>query len=103
MKNGRQRNMQPLESIISGAVSNAVSALFGAAIEPVSVTYQRTNPAFEGDITLVVFPYVKLAGKSPEATGAAIGTYLEEHSGVVERHNVIKGFLNLAISDSFWK
>src|SRR4051812_33307434 len=95
--------MHSLESIISAAVTNAVSSLFGANIEPASVTYQRTNPQFEGDITLVVFPYVKLAGKSPEQTGAVIGEYLKENTNIVERYNVIKGFLNLVISDAFWK
>jgi len=54
---------------LAGKVAGAVHELFGSVIDPVSVTFQKTNPQFEGDITLVVFPYVRMAGKSPEQTG----------------------------------
>lgn len=94
--------MKSLESLISHQVAKAVHALFGQTIEPASVTFQRTNPQFEGDITLVVFPYVKMSGKGPEQAGQAIGAYLQEHTPEVTRFNVVKGFLNLVISDEFW-
>jgi arginyl-tRNA synthetase len=95
--------MQTIESLLSVPITNAVEALFGAKIDANSITFQRTNPQFEGDITLVVFPYVKLAGKGPEQTGEAIGSYLKEHVHEVTAYNVVKGFLNLVIGDDFWK
>lgn len=94
--------MQSLESLISAQVSKAVETLFGAKVEPASVTFQRTNPQFEGDITLVVFPYTKLSGKKPEETAQVIGEYLVANMPEAERFNVVKGFLNLVISESYW-
>jgi arginyl-tRNA synthetase len=94
--------MQSLEKLVSLNVSKAVDSLFGVKVEPGSVTFQRTNPQFEGDITLVVFPYVKLAGKSPEQTAQQIGDYLKANMLEVERFNVVKGFLNLVIGPEFW-
>lgn len=94
--------MQSLESLISSQVSKAVETLFGAKVEPASVTFQRTNPQFEGDITLVVFPYTKLSGKKPEETAQVIGEYLVANMPEAERFNVVKGFLNLVISETFW-
>lgn len=94
--------MQSLESLISSKVSKAVETLFGAKVEPASVTFQRTNPQFEGDITLVVFPYTKLSGKKPEETAQVIGEYLVANMPEAERFNVVKGFLNLVISETFW-
>ncbi|MDQ3111239.1 MAG: arginine--tRNA ligase [Bacteroidota bacterium] len=95
--------MQSLESILSPHVISAVESLFAAKVEPGSVTFSATNPAFEGDITLVVFPYVKLAGKGPEQTGQLIGDYLKKELSIVSSYNVVKGFLNLVISDECWK
>ncbi len=95
--------MQSIESILSAPVAKAIETLFGSAIDPKSITFQRTNPQFEGDITLVVFPYVKLAGKGPEQTGQAIGEQLANSVAEVERFNVVKGFLNLVLTDDFWK
>lgn len=95
--------MQSIESILSAPVAKAIETLFGAAIDPKSITFQRTNPQFEGDITLVVFPYVKLAGKGPEQTGQAIGEQLANSVAEVERFNVVKGFLNLVLTGDFWK
>ena len=95
--------MQSLESLLSLEVAKAVESLFGGKIESDSVAFSSTNPSFEGDITLVVFPYVRLAGKSPEQTGQLIGEYLKADVKEVEAFNVVKGFLNLVISDTFWK
>jgi arginyl-tRNA synthetase len=94
--------MQSLESLLSLSIAQAVESLFGAKIEPGSVILQRTNPQFEGDITLVVFPYATLAGKGPEQTAQTIGEFLEKNIADVERFNVVKGFLNLVISPAFW-
>lgn len=95
-------NIDTPEQLLSKQVTAAVSELFGPVLEPSSVTFQKTNPQFEGDITLVVFPYVKLAGKSPEETGKLIGEYLQTHVAEVASWNVVKGFLNLVISSDYW-
>ncbi|HEU4717045.1 MAG TPA: arginine--tRNA ligase [Bacteroidia bacterium] len=94
--------MQSLESLLSSSVSKAVESLFGIRAEASSVTFQRTNPQFEGDITLVVFPYVKASRKGPEQTAQVIGEYLKANVPEVESFNVVKGFLNLVIGQSFW-
>src|ERR1041385_9149069 len=95
--------MQTIESLLSIPITRAVESLFGAKIDAASVTFQRTNPQFEGDITIVVFPYVKLSKKNPEQTGEAIGNYLKENLSEISGYNVVKGFLNLVIGDEFWK
>ncbi len=94
--------MNTPEQLLSVHVAGAVKELFGSAIEPASVTFQKTNPQFEGDITLVVFPYVKMAGKSPEQTGQIIGEYLQKHVSEVASWNVVKGFLNVVINSKYW-
>jgi arginyl-tRNA synthetase len=94
--------MLTTEELLRAPVANAVAELFSATITPESVTFQRTNPLFEGDVTLVVFPYVKLAGKGPEQTAQLIGEYLQAKLPEVIRFNVVKGFLNLVIGDAFW-
>lgn len=94
--------MHSLEQLLSTHVAAAIKELFGLSIDPSSVTFQKTNPQFEGDVTLVVFPYVKLAGKSPEQTGQVIGQYFLENVPEVASWNVIKGFLNLEISSKYW-
>lgn len=63
---------------------------------------EKTKPEFEGDYTLVIFPYLKISGKNPEATAHEIGEELLKHSGMIASYNVIKGFLNLVISDATW-
>lgn len=94
--------MQTTEDLLRQPVADAVSALFNTSIDPQSVTFQRTNPAFEGDVTLVVFPYLKLAGKGPEQTAQLIGEQLQALVPSILRFNVVKGFLNLVIGDAFW-
>jgi arginyl-tRNA synthetase len=96
--------MQSLEQILAAKSAEAIDALFGAKIDASSVNFQKTNPQFEGDITLVVFPYTKTAGKSPEETGKLIGEKLQLLSPeLISSYNVVKGFLNLSISDTYWK
>lgn len=94
--------MQTPEQLIAGAVTQAVSHLFNLEITPDKVTLQRTNPQFEGDLSLVVFPYVKVSGKGPEQTAELIGEYLSTHVSEIARFNVVKGFLNIVLSDSYW-
>ena len=71
-------------------------------MEAKQLTFQPTRPEFEGDVTINVFPFLKLSGKGPEQTGAAIGDHLKAHLRIVERYNVIKGFLNIVVADSYW-
>jgi len=80
----------------------AIKELYGEEVAEGLLTLQETRKEFEGQITLVVFPLVRFSKKSPEETGAAIGAYLCEHVPEVTAFNVVKGFLNLTIADSYW-
>lgn len=75
---------------------------FGQMPEPAAIGFQPTRPEFEGDLTINVFPFLKLSGKGPEQTATALGEYLLQHVEEVQRFNVVKGFLNLVISDVYW-
>jgi len=90
------------ERIIAG-VQEAVKTLYGLEATAQQVQLQKTREEFEGHLTVVVFPFVKAARKSPEQVGTEIGQYLTENlSDVVAKFNVVKGFLNLVISDAPW-
>ncbi len=91
-----------IDSIISQAVSRAVKELYGVDTAPEAIVPQTTKKEFEGNLTIVVFPWVKAARQSPEAVGTAIGGWLVENEPAVARFNVIKGFLNLVIEPRFW-
>ncbi|MBP1664911.1 MAG: arginyl-tRNA synthetase [Bacteroidetes bacterium] len=91
-----------LESIFTGGVIQAVSELYGQTITPDIIQFQKTKKEFEGDITLVVFPFVKLARKSPEQTGEEIGAWLKSRFEIIEKFNIIKGFVNFTIDTSYW-
>ena len=91
-----------IDSIISQAVSRAVKELYGVDTAPEDIVPQTTKKEFEGNLTIVVFPWVKAARQSPEAVGTAIGGGLVENEPAVARFNVIKGFLNLVIEPRFW-
>ncbi len=89
-----------LDLTLRAEIQKAITALFNQSVEQVQV--QPTNVEFEGSHTLVCFPLTKLSKKSPEETGTMIGEYLQTNSGLVSTFNVVKGFLNLSISDSVW-
>lgn len=91
-----------VENIIAQATAEAVKALYGLDFHAEKITPQTTKKEFEGNLTIVVFPFVKAAHKAPEATGTEIGNYLAEHCDAVAKFNVIKGFLNITIEKSFW-
>lgn len=91
-----------LESSIQSIVKDAVSELYSLELEAAQIQIQKTRKEFEGDLTVVTFPFVKAAKKSPEATGLEIGEYLQENNGLITDFNVIKGFLNLSISKNYW-
>ena len=91
-----------IEQKIQQAAAEAVKTLYGFEASEKMLQLQKTRSEFEGNLTLVTFPFVKAAKKAPEAVGAEIGDYLVEHSGVVSAYNVVKGFLNLSIADEAW-
>ena len=91
-----------IEALISKAAGEAVKALYGMDATEKMLQLQKTRSEFEGNLTLVVFPFVKMAKKSPEQTAQEIGEYLQQHCGAVEKFNVVKGFLNLSVGDGAW-
>lgn len=91
-----------IEALISKAAGEAVKALYGMDATEKMLQLQKTRSEFEGNLTLVVFPFVKAARKSPEQTAQEIGQYLVEHCTAVERFNAVKGFLNLSVGSGAW-
>ena len=91
-----------LELTIQNEVAKAIKELFGTEAELKSIQIQKTKKEFEGDVTVVTFPFTKVSRKSPEQTGEAIGTFLISQNPIITKFNVIKGFLNLSISAEYW-
>ncbi len=89
-----------LQNTLSEKVKQAISQLYNASLE--SVEFQSTRKEFEGDITVVVFPMLRIVKGSPVQIGEAIGEYLVANVDVVIRFNVVKGFLNLVFSDTYF-
>ncbi len=81
-------------------IQKAIQAVFQQSIEQLQL--QPTNQEFEGSHTLVCFPLTKISRKGPEETAKMLGEYLVQHSGMVDRFNVVKGFLNLVLKDQIW-
>lgn len=91
-----------IDSIIAQAVSKAVKELYGIDTAAESIVPQATRKEFEGNLTVVVFPWVKAARKAPDAVANEIGSWLEANEEAVEKFNVVKGFLNITIAPKFW-
>ncbi len=91
-----------LENTIQHIVKSAVLELYSLGTELEQIQIQKTRKEFEGDLTVVVFPFVKAARKSPEDTAKEIGAYLQTNNDLIIDFNVIKGFLNLTISKKYW-
>ena len=91
-----------IENILAQAVAKAVKELYGIDAAPESIVPQQTKKEFEGNLTVVVFPWVKEARKSPEAVATEIGNWLVDNEPAVDRFNVVKGFLNIVIEPRFW-
>jgi arginyl-tRNA synthetase len=91
-----------MEKIIIQKVIEAVQSLYNENIESKLVQPQKTKKEFKGDLTVVVFPFIKASKKSPEQTAQEIGEYLLKNVEQIEDFNVVKGFLNLSISAKFW-
>lgn len=89
-----------LDQTLRSHIQQAVSAVFNQNVEALQL--QPTNQEFEGSHTLVCFPLTKISRKGPEETAKAIGEYLVANSGIVSRYNVVKGFLNLVLSEKVW-
>lgn len=91
-----------IETKITNSVIEGIKELYGGEVSAAQVSLQKTKKEFEGHLTLVVFPFLKLSRKSPEQTAQEIGAYLQQHEPAVASFNVIKGFLNLTISSACW-
>ena len=89
----------PLKDVIALAIKN----LYITEVPVNEILFQETKKEFEGDVTLVVFPWTKVSKKSPEATAIDIGDYIKSSTFPLESYNVVKGFLNLKIESAFWK
>ena len=91
-----------IESRISEAVLAAVKELYGQDVPESMIQLQKTKSEFEGNLTLVVFPFLKMSKKKPEDTAQELGEYLLAHCNVIAKFNVVKGFLNLVIAPAAW-
>lgn len=91
-----------IEKQIEEALISIIPELYGISVEAKQIQLQKTKRDFEGDITLVVFPLLRISKKTPEATAEELGSVLKEKIIDVVSFNVVKGFLNLSISQSYW-
>ena len=91
-----------IESTVVQSTVEAIKSLYGADFNAEKIQLQKTRKEFEGDFTLVVFPFLSLSKKKPEDTALEIGEYLKANQPVVSAFNVVKGFLNLSISTDYW-
>ena len=91
-----------IENKLVDSVINGLKALYGQEVPAVQVQLQKTKKEFEGHLTLVVFPFLRMSKKGPEQTAQEIGEYLQANEPAVAAFNVIKGFLNLTIASSAW-
>ena len=91
-----------IEDKLVASVINGLKALYGQEVPEKMVQLQKTKKEFEGHLTLVVFPFLKMSKKGPEQTAQEIGEYLKANDPAVAAFNVIKGFLNLTIASATW-
>lgn len=91
-----------METTLAKAVSEGIKSLYGKDVEPSEILIQKTRKEFAGDLTVVVFPLLKISGKNPIETGNEIGNFLVEKLSEVQSYNVVKGFLNLEFEDAYW-
>ena len=91
-----------IEKALCSSVIKAVKELYGQDVPEKMVQLQKTKREFEGHLTLVVFPFLKISHKKPEETAEDLGRWLKENEACVASYNVVKGFLNLVISNGAW-
>jgi arginyl-tRNA synthetase len=90
-----------MDFIIEAAVK-AVKTLYQTELNAADLNLQPTRKEFEGQVTIVTFPFTKFSHKSPEQTGAEIGEFLKNEAKEIADFNVIKGFLNISLADGYW-
>src|SRR5450759_3134331 len=93
---------EKMEIVLKGKIKEAVKILYSSEVTDDLIQIQKTRKDFDGDFTLVVFPLLRFSKNTPEKTGETIGNYLIDKFPAVSGFNVIKGFLNLEISDAWW-
>lgn len=91
-----------VEQFIANEVQKAIQHLFEANIEINQIKIEQTNPDFEGDFTVLVFPFVRFSKSSPEQTAELLGKQVITNNSIFTQYNVVKGFLNLSLSNEFW-
>lgn len=91
-----------MEIVLKGKIKEAVKILYNSEVADDLIQIQETRKDFKGDFTLVVFPLLRFSKNTPENTGETIGNYLVDKFPAISGFNVIKGFLNLEISDTWW-
>ena len=91
-----------IATLIAEAAVEALKALYGADVTAQQVQVQKTRPEFEGHLTFVTFPFLRMSRKKPEDTGRDIAEWLMQHTDLVAGYNVVKGFLNLVIAPAKW-
>jgi arginyl-tRNA synthetase len=91
-----------IEHYLSSSISPVINELFGLTTNSNDIILQKTKKEFEGDFTLVTFPYIKAAKATPEKTGELIGELLLKNNPSITKFNVVKGFLNFSLSNDFW-
>ena len=94
--------MMSIDTILAQAAAAAVKELYGAEFPAEKIVPQTTKKEFEGNETIVVFPFLKASRKAPDVTAQEIGEHMLAHCDVVEKFNVIKGFLNITIKPTYW-
>lgn len=91
-----------IEQNLTSSIMAAIKALYDADIQPAMIQLQKTKKEFEGHLTLVTFPLLRISHKNPEQTAMEIGAWLQDNEPLVARYNVVKGFLNITISAIGW-
>ena len=91
-----------IEHLLADAIHESLRALYGQDANDKQIQLQRTKREFEGHLTLVVFPLLRLSRKKPAETAQEIGAYLQEHTELVEKFNAVNGFLNLTVAPAKW-
>ncbi len=91
-----------IEQQLTEAIAAAVKELYGQEVTAAQVTLQKTKKEFEGHLTLVVFPFLRISRKKPEETAEEIGAWLSAHTSLLSGYNAVKGFLNLVIAPAQW-
>lgn len=91
-----------MEELIIQAVKKGLASIYDAEVDVNTIQPQKTRKEFEGDLTVVVFPFTKISKKSPEQTAEDLGNYLVKNVPQITNFNVVKGFLNLSIAPEYW-